>query len=77
MSRMISEPPVATRSQDKILAKVGENEPIFVIRANDEDMYEMTLIWLSKNPQIPWERKIEVLDIAEQSLKWAGRHKVA
>lgn len=74
---MISEPPVATRSQDKVLARVKEDEPIFVLRANDEDMYELTLIWLSKNPQIPWERKLEVLDIAQQSLKWPTRHKVS
>lgn len=44
----------------KLLAKAGDNEPLFILRAQDESAVSLLRTWLIMNPQIKPYRRAEV-----------------
>lgn len=52
------------------LAKVGENEPIFVLRAQDVTAPDIILAWIRANPSLPEAKRREAFECSELMRKW-------
>ena len=57
------------------LKKVHPQEPIFVLRAQDESASTTVAYWLKCNPQLSEERKAEVQRCIEAMIQWPHRRK--
>lgn len=57
------------------LKKVADDEPIFVLRAQDESVSTVVAYWLKCNPQISDERKTEVNKCIEAMVVFPHRRK--
>lgn len=57
------------------LKKVADDEPIFVLRAQDESASTAVAYWLKINPQITGERKAEAQRCIEAMIQWPHRKK--
>jgi hypothetical protein len=57
------------------LKKVGDDEPIFVLRAQDESASMAVAYWLRMNPQLSVERKAEAERCIEAMVQWSHRKK--
>lgn len=55
------------------LAKVADDEPIFVLRAQDVSAPEVIEYWLKLNPQIPEPRRQHALSCVNEMLFWRHR----
>lgn len=53
------------------LAKVGTNEPIFVLRAQDRSAPDTILAWIRANPALPEAKRREAFECSELMRKWA------
>lgn len=53
-----------------LLAKVPDNEPIFVLRAQDITAPEIILEWIRLNPALSEARRREAFECAEQMRHW-------
>ena len=67
---------MATKNTCKTLAKVGPDEPIFVLRARDPHAARTVAWWLTENPQLSSERKQEVQDCIRAMDNWP-EHRLA
>lgn len=59
----------------QVLAKVPDDEPIFVLRARDESASTVVAYWLKCNPQISEAKKAEVNKCIEEMIIWPHRKK--
>jgi len=66
---------MATKLDDTCLEKASDDEPIFVLRAQDISSPHVIHFWLSLNPGIPEEKKREALRCASAMLKWPKKKK--
>lgn len=57
------------------LKKVADNEPIFVLRAQDASASSTVAYWLKLNPQLSPERKAEVQRCQEAMIQWNHQKK--
>ena len=57
------------------LAKCGDDEPIFVIRAQDESAPAMIQGWLAMNPGISPEKRQNAIITMEAMRRWPKRKK--
>lgn len=67
---------MAYKNTCKTLAKVADDEPIFVLRAQDVSAPVVILEWMRCNPQIPESKMREAFECAEAMRRWP-RHKSA
>jgi hypothetical protein len=61
---------VATKNDDACLAKAADDEPIFVLRAQDMTAPGLVEMWISRNPQLPPAKRAEALDCAYRMRQW-------
>lgn len=59
-----------TKYNNYCLLKAGDNEPIFVIRAQDESASGIIQMWLIANPHISPEKRAEALDCQRAMREW-------
>lgn len=64
---------MAYKNTCKTLAKVADNEPIFVLRAQDVTAPEVILEWLKLNPHISDEKHREAYNCAMEMRNWKAR----
>lgn len=64
---------MGTKLKDCCLDKAADDEPIFVIRAQDITAPDVVLDWLERNPQISETKRQETLDIVSQMRNWKFR----
>lgn len=62
------------KNDDRCLQKVDDDEPIFVLRAQDATMVPTISDWLQRNPQLPPERIAEVADHIGAVENWQRAH---
>jgi hypothetical protein len=62
------------KNNDRCLDKVDDDEPIFVLRAQDASMIDTILDWLRRNPGLPVDRYIEVNEHIKQTRDWQLAH---
>jgi len=55
------------------LAKVADNEPIFVLRAQDISAPETILHWIIQNPAISEDKRAEAFACSEEMRRWHKR----
>lgn len=61
---------MAFKSTCQTLQKVSDDEPIFVIRAQDYSAADTILYWLTLNPQLTASRRLEALACVKSMLAW-------
>lgn len=64
---------MATKNTCKTLQKIGENEPIFVLRAQDKTAAQTILFWLRLNPDLDEKRAKEARDCAQLMVDWPNK----
>lgn len=64
---------MAYKSTCKTLAKVAEDEPIFVLRAQDLTAPDTIMAWIAKNPELPKDKLAEALRCAQAMRQWPKR----
>ncbi len=64
---------MAFKNSCPTLAKVADNEPIFVLRAQDRSAPLAILYWMHLNPDLPQEKRREAFQCAEQMFNWPKR----
>lgn len=67
---------MATKHTDTCLQKAGDDEPIFVLRAQDITAPETIMYWLHLNPRLPDKKRKEAMELAQAMRDWP-RRKVA
>jgi hypothetical protein len=65
---------VGYKNDDACLAKVGDDEPIFVLRAQDISMVPTIYDWLDRNPSLNDAKRTEVVEHIDRILKWQESH---
>jgi len=58
---------------DRVLQKVSDKEPIFVLRAQDESAPATVRYWVEHNPQLSKERREEALALAQAMAAWPSK----
>lgn len=66
---------MATKSTCKTLQKVADNEPIFVLRAQDVTAPDTIKFWLRQNPQITDDKWNEAATCAVAMRMWQNKRK--
>ena len=61
---------MATKHDDRTLARAGDDEPIFVLRAQDQSAPTAILMWLAANPQLPDYKVTEALNTIKAMRAW-------
>lgn len=66
---------MATKHTDRCLLKAADDEPIFVLRAQDKLAPEIVRAWawVAKNNGLPLEKYQEAVELAEQMERWPTR----
>ncbi len=64
---------MALKNNCPTLKKVADNEPIFVLRAQDASAPATIREWVKLNPQLLAEKRDEALACAAQMESWPGR----
>ena len=68
---------MAFKSTDRCLAKVAEDEPIFVLRAQDKLAPALVSLWseLAELNGCPREKVSEAFDLSVQMRRWGREHR--
>ena len=63
---------INTIKTDPVLAKVGDDEPIFVLRARDKDAPATILQWVdsARAAGVPEHRLVRAMNVAHQMIDW-------
>lgn len=64
-----------TKYNNPCLLKAGDDEPIFVIRAQDESASGIIQMWLVANPNISAEKRADALDCQREMREWPKKKK--
>ena len=66
---------MGTKANDKVLEKIGDDEPIFVLRAQDLLAPAIVKIWaeIAQLHGLSYERWGEAIVLAEQMEEWPTR----
>jgi hypothetical protein len=64
---------MATKGNCPCLDKASDEEPIFVLRAQDVSAPATILAWLKLNPQLPKAKREEAEDVIVKMRAWPTR----
>lgn len=64
---------MGTKNTDSVLKKIGNDEPIFVLRAQDVTAPETVMYWLHINPRLPEAKRKEAMELAQRMKEWPHR----
>ena len=53
--------------------KAAEDEPLFVLRAQDMTAPHVVQDWLDRNPQIGMTKRLEAMECIEAMFQWKNR----
>lgn len=65
--------PAHTKHNNPCILKAEDDEPVFVLRGQDESSPEVILLWLSLNPQIPEDKFDDAIDTIKAMRRWPKR----
>jgi len=57
------------------LKKIADDEPMFVLRAQDESAPTTILAWIMLNPQLSDEKRKDAIECAEKMREWPNQKK--
>lgn len=61
---------MGTKQDDRTLARCADDEPIFVLRAQDETAPNTVLYWLQANPDLPEYKVTEAMNTVKAMRRW-------
>ncbi len=64
---------MAYKHNDTCLQKAADDEPIFVLRAQDLSAPDVVDYWIARNPQISPEKRNEAVALACAMREWKNR----
>lgn len=65
---------MATKHTDSCLQKAADDEPIFVLRAQDESAAQTVVLWIARNLETaPEEKLLEAFHHALKMKAWSNR----
>jgi hypothetical protein len=64
---------MGTKVDDRTLARAADNEPIFVLRAQDETSDAVVLEWIQRNPHLPPYKVREAMETVLAIRAWPTR----
>lgn len=67
--------PKHTKHNNPCVLKAKDDEPIFVLRAQDRSAQKAIHAWLNLNPQLPYDRVEDALDCCRAMDRWQAEHR--
>ncbi|HET6207810.1 MAG TPA: hypothetical protein VFD98_13435 [Terracidiphilus sp.] len=65
---------MATKHTDTCIQKAADDEPLFVLRAQDQSSPSVVMFWIACNfPNAPEDKLREAFDLALSMRKWPNR----
>lgn len=62
---------ISTKHTSQCLRKAGDDEPIFVLRANDPTAPEIVAAWVARNADLqPKEKLHGAIDLSVEMIAW-------
>lgn len=75
MPQSLVKVPKHTKHNNPCIVKAHDDEPVFVIRAQDRSAQKAIHAWLNLNPQLPMDRVADALDCIAAMDEWQQKHR--